>query len=255
MKPRFRKLALAAAIGALALPAHAFDLSALKPRKLDGLWQHIPQATVAGGSVDAQDIAPRIPGLELLAIAGASQCRVLSQPNEPAMVQSVYRDRRQWLTTDGVPLPVTVETPLLATTPGTYSCNVVNRVSTATPVARGTRVYLYSRALVATTQGVPDYSVWHISVYNLDGTLRWTREYRPGGGPDANADDVNWFVVPSLSVVGDVLGFGDEDDVIRIYRQQLGPTYFENRYTFLDVLTGNVIKDIRHTVERPVLGP
>lgn len=249
------RTAVAAAMVAAAWSAQARDPHSFKPRNLDGLWQSIPQATVGGGPISTQDFAPRIPGLELLALAPASRCVFLFPPEGPATQRSEYRDRRQWLTTDGVPLPVTIETPLVATTPGPLSCQVVNRASTATPVARGTRVYLYSRALVSTSGAVPDYSVWHLSVYDLDGTKRWTREFRPGGGPDANPDDVNWFVVPSLSAVGDMLGFGDDDDVIRVYRQQGSQTQLVNRYTFLDVLTGAVIKDIQHSVERPVLVP
>jgi hypothetical protein len=164
-------------------------------------------------------------------------------------------NRRQFLTTDEVPLPGIFETPVISTTPGPNSCAVAARVGSNTAKARGTRVYMNSRAFIAPASMVPDHSVWHIIVIDLGGAPRWSREFRPGGGPGANPDDVGWTINPGLSGVGDVLGFGDEDDVIRIYRQRFNPNSVDNRDTFLDVLTGEVIRDIQHTVERSVFTP
>jgi hypothetical protein len=49
--------------------------------------------------------------------------------------------------------------------------------------------------------------------------------------------------------------FAPPPHLIRIYRQRFNPATVDNRYTFLDVLTGAVIKDGEHTVEWPVFMP
>jgi hypothetical protein len=93
-----------------------------------------------------------------------------------------------------------------------------------------------------------------MSVFNVDGTLRWSRDFRPAGGGDP--DDTGWTILTGRSAVGGLLHRGARRDVIRIYRQKSSdPTCagMLNRYTFFDLLSGEPFRDIRHCVPFPVL--
>jgi len=90
-------------------------------------------------------------------------------------------------------------------------CTTPVQIRTSSTFAedRGTRVYVNRRALYVPT-GIPGSTgTWHISVFALDGTLRWSQR-------------------PSATAI-------------------------ENRYTFLHLLTGKVVRDVAYPVPRPSL--
>lgn len=130
-----------------------------------------------------------------------------------------------------------------------------NRSSTALAESGRARVYVYTRALYAPGAALGTTGTWHISVFNVDGSLLWSRDFRPAGGGDP--DDTGWTILTGRSAVGGLLHRGARRDVVRIYRQRaLDPSCsggWLNRYTFLDLLSGLPVRDIRHCVPLPTL--
>ena len=247
---RLIKYALIAAVGlAFSAVANATDFGSIM-----GLWDFVLPETIAGTgpqgastATSPEDFDPSRPGLELLTVGVATGCA------DPQTFR--YKETRQFLSTDGIPL-VTFEVPQINATVPACPTLMQNRSSTAFAESGRTRVYVYTRALYASGVAVGTAGTWHISVFNLDGTLLWSRDFRPAGGGDP--DDTGWQILTGRSAVGGLLHHGARRDVIRIYRQRVSdpaecPTGMLNRYTFLDLLSGQPVRDIRHCVPFPAL--
>ena len=122
------------------------------------------------------------------------------------------------------------------------------------------RVYVYTRAFYDPNT-LPPIGVWHISVFRLDGSLLWRRDIYPSPsgvpeGKQADPDDFGWSIVVGRSAVGDLLGHGKRNDVIRVARTRFFAGARWTRYSFLDLLTGELIKDIQYLgPRRPPLEP
>lgn len=241
--------ALTAAIGlAFSMVANAADFSGVM-----GLWDFVLSETTVGSGPQAtgtllspEDFDPSRPGLELLAVASASGCANATTFR--------WKETRQFLSTDGIPL-VTFDLPQINATVLSCPGAVQNRSGSAFAESGGTRVYVHTRALYAPGPALGSTGTWQITVFNVDGTLLWSRDFRPAGGGDP--DDTGWNIQPGRSAVGGLLHRGARRDVIRIYRLKLSdpgcPAGALNRYTFLDLLSGQPVRDIQHCVPFPIL--
>lgn len=198
-----------------------------------------------------EDFAPHRPGRELLATAARSICT----SNPDGSFDWVFKDRRVFYSTDGDEL-ATFEFPTISLTGLPGQCiNVVsppltNRSSSTFAEYQGTRVYVYSRAFYPPT--IPGQGVWYIGVFSLDGTLLWDKEFRPLTQPE---EGKVWNIVVGRSAVGNLLERGKRRDVIRLMRQSfnLPERVFYIRYTFFDLLNGDVIKDETFAVKQAEL--
>jgi hypothetical protein len=218
-----------------------------------GLWDFVVTETGAGtgssGSstlISPEDFDRSRPGLEMTAQAASTAC----QPGPPSIFK--FKDIRTYLSTDGVAL-TTFEVPQINAEVPFCPTTIQNRTSAGFFENRGVRVYVYTRALYPPSATLGSTGTWHISVYDLSGTLRWSREFRPAGGAGSDPDDLGWFIQVGRSAVGDLLYRGARRDVIRVWRQSSSPAAVQNRYTFLDLLTGQVVRDIVYEVTRPTL--
>jgi hypothetical protein len=259
--------------GTLSFPTFAADSGAIK-----GLWDFIvteqplqiavpgPPPTIISvisvpglGSQGAstltsdEDFAPNEPGNEVIAFAARNVCM-----NVTGGFNWTFKEQRKFFSTDGEEL-ATFEIPTISLNGIDGLCindrtaPLTNRSSSAFAEDRGTRVYVYTRAFYPPS--FPPSGVWYIGVFDLDGTLLWDKAFRPYPNPP-DPDDLLWNIVPSRSAVGPLLSHGKSKDVIRIYRTRFFPSperVLVNRYTYLDLLTGDVIKDVTYTVREPDL--
>jgi hypothetical protein len=81
------------------------------------------------------------------------------------------------------------------------------------------RVYVYTRALYGPGAGLGTTGTSHIIVFDVDGSLLWSRDSRPAGGGDP--DDTGWTILTGQSAVGSLLHGGARRNVVRIYRQRV----------------------------------
>ena len=203
-----------------------------------------------------EDFAPDRAGNELITFATRSECTPFPvpalPPGEPYFFSWKFRDLRIFVSTEGDELArFDVPTISLENVPGTcvdqFRAPLTNRSSSAFARYNGERVYVYTRAFYPPM--IPLAGVWYLGVFGLDGTLLWDRTFRPLA--DQNSDDFLWNIVPARSAVGPLLNQGKSKDVIRIFRTKFDQGAVMNRYTFLDLLKGDVIKDDSYPVPPP----
>jgi hypothetical protein len=194
-----------------------------------------------------EDFAPHRPGRELSTFATRiDPCPPPTPPGGPPKLR--FTERRTFLSTNGDEL-ATFDVPPIELD-GYCFGQLTNRGSTAFAEDKGARVYVYTRAFYVPNSLT---GVWHISVFQLDGTRLWSKEFRPHV---SGTDDYQWSILPPRSAVGNLLHHGTRTDVIRVLRTKfVAPGTIENRYTFYDLLTGAQFRDVRHTVSVPVSAP
>jgi hypothetical protein len=125
-----------------------------------GLWDFVLPETIAGTgpqgastATSPEDFDPSRPGLELLAVGVTTGCA------DPQTFR--YRETRQFLATDGIPL-VTFEVPQINATVPACPVLMQNRSSSAFAESGRTRVYVYTRALYVPGAALGTTGTWHM---------------------------------------------------------------------------------------------
>lgn len=200
-----------------------------------------------------EDLAPNRQGHELLAVGTRNQCINTSE----STFNWQSRETRKFYSTRGDEL-ATFEMPTISLSGLTGQCvnlstpPLTNRSSSSFAADKGTRVYVYSRAFYPPPSPLqsPALGVWHISVFRVDGSWLWTKEFRPASEPE---DGIVWNISVPRSAVGPLLDNGARTDVIRVARTGFDPVQLKLifRYTFYDLLTGLQIADERFSVTPP----